>query len=130
VDAASNGGGGLAGVSIAAGSYVSPRLWALNRRDGAHRCPGNFLARTALRAVVTQWLRRIPEFDVEPGFNPPISDTFLEGSTVSLLDSPPLRWGPLSRLVRRLHLWQLRHRCDPFQPSIDVEWQRRYANRR
>jgi hypothetical protein len=43
--------------------------------------------------IVTRWLRRIPEFDVEPGFNPPVSDRVLEGSTVLLMDSLPLRWG-------------------------------------
>lgn len=34
---------------------------------GAHRCLGSHLARIELKLIVTEWLRRIPEFEVVPG---------------------------------------------------------------
>lgn len=39
---------------------------------GPHRCLGSHLARIELTLVVTEWLRRIPEFEVEPGYRPEI----------------------------------------------------------
>jgi cytochrome P450 len=40
---------------------------------GAHRCLGSHLARMELRLVVTEWLSRIPEFELPSGFDPQIS---------------------------------------------------------
>jgi cytochrome P450 len=39
---------------------------------GPHRCLGSHLARMELTIVVSEWLRRITEFDVAPGFSPEI----------------------------------------------------------
>jgi len=35
--------------------------------SGIHRCAGSNLARMELRVAIEEWLRRIPEFHVEPG---------------------------------------------------------------
>lgn len=56
---------------------------------GIHRCPGSFLAKTELRILLEEWLKRIRDFEIEPGekiiIDPGIS------STVRRL---PLRWLP------------------------------------
>jgi cytochrome P450 len=33
---------------------------------GIHRCAGSNLARMELRVAIEEWLRRIPEFDLDP----------------------------------------------------------------
>jgi len=43
------------------------RHWGFG--GGPHRCLGSNLARLELRLVLSEWLRRIPEFDVAPGFD-------------------------------------------------------------
>ncbi|MDZ4264102.1 MAG: cytochrome P450 [Mycobacterium sp.] len=40
---------------------------------GPHRCLGSHLARMELKLVVTEWLSRIPEFELAPGFVPEIT---------------------------------------------------------
>jgi cytochrome P450 len=60
---------------------------------GIHRCLGKTMARTELTVVVTEWLRAIPDFELEPGFTP--SFTFRQGGAVTL-GSLPLRWQPRS----------------------------------
>lgn len=40
---------------------------------GPHRCLGSHLARAELCLVVTEWLRRIPEFEVDHDFTPRIA---------------------------------------------------------
>ena len=85
----------VAGVTLPAGSEVRLCLGAINRDGsdaasgddlvmdgklhkhwgfggGAHRCLGSHLARMELNAVVNQWLCRIPEFELRPGFVPEI----------------------------------------------------------
>jgi cytochrome P450 len=44
------------------------RHWGFG--GGPHRCLGSNLARLELRLVLTEWLRRIPDFAVAPGFDP------------------------------------------------------------
>ncbi|NTY58770.1 cytochrome P450 [Mycolicibacterium sphagni] len=83
----------VAGVTLPAGAKVRLPLAAINRDGsdaisgdnvvmdgklhrhwgfggGPHRCLGSNLARMELRLVLTEWLRRIPDFDVAPGFDP------------------------------------------------------------
>ena len=38
---------------------------------GIHRCLGSHLARLQLRTAITEWHRRIPDYEVEPGFEVP-----------------------------------------------------------
>jgi cytochrome P450 len=62
------------------------RHWGFG--GGPHRCLGSHLARIELTLVVNEWLRRVPEFEVEPGFTPQITwpaNTFA-------LQRLPLRW--------------------------------------
>jgi cytochrome P450 len=58
---------------------------------GIHRCLGKTLARTELTVIVTEWLRAVPDFELERGFTP--SFTFRQGGAV-VLSSLPLRWEP------------------------------------
>lgn len=47
------------------------RHWGFG--GGPHRCLGSHLARLELTVIVDEWLRRIPEFDLAPGYTPEIS---------------------------------------------------------
>lgn len=40
---------------------------------GPHRCVGSHLARMEMNVVVTEWLRRIPYFELSPGYRPAIT---------------------------------------------------------
>jgi cytochrome P450 len=85
----------VAGITLPAGSEVRLCLGAINRDGsdatsgddlvmdgklhkhwgfggGPHRCLGSHLARMELTIIVSEWLRRIPEFDLAPGFRPEI----------------------------------------------------------
>jgi cytochrome P450 len=57
---------------------------------GIHRCLGKTLARMELTVIVTEWLRAVPDFELERGFTPGF--TFRQGGAVTL-SSLPLRWG-------------------------------------
>ena len=86
----------VAGVTLPAGAEVRLCLGAINRDGsdatsgddlvmdgkvhkhwgfggGAHRCLGSHLARMELNLVVTEWLKRIPDFELEPGYRPEIT---------------------------------------------------------
>jgi cytochrome P450 len=85
----------VAGITLPEGSEVRLCLGAINRDGsdatsgddlvmdgklhkhwgfggGPHRCLGSHLARMELTIVVSEWLRRIPAFDLVPGFRPEI----------------------------------------------------------
>jgi cytochrome P450 len=62
------------------------RHWGFG--GGPHRCLGSHLARMELNLVLEEWLRRIPEFEVEPGFTPHIGWPANTHSLTKL----PLRW--------------------------------------
>ncbi|WP_395312217.1 cytochrome P450 [Mycobacterium sp. AMU20-3851] len=86
----------VAGVTLPAGADVRLCLGAINRDasdglsvddlvldgklhkhwgfgGGPHRCLGSHLARMELRLVVSEWLARIPEFRLVPGYIPEIT---------------------------------------------------------
>lgn len=54
---------------------------------GMHQCIGAFLARTELRVFLTEWLKRIPDFELQPGAVPRV----VPGKVYSMR-SLPLRW--------------------------------------
>jgi cytochrome P450 len=57
---------------------------------GPHRCLGSHLARMEMREVLAEWHRRIPEYELAPGFTPRVDwPTGLVG-----LDSLPLVFPP------------------------------------
>jgi cytochrome P450 len=64
------------------------RHWGFG--GGPHRCLGAHLARMELNLVIEEWLRRIPEFEMEPGFTPRIAWPANTHSLTKL----PLRWTP------------------------------------
>ena len=63
------------------------RHWGFG--GGPHRCLGSHLARMELTLIVGEWLRRIPEFSLEPGYEPQI---VFPANTFGL-PSLPLRLG-------------------------------------
>ena len=86
----------VAGITIPKGSNVRLCLGAINRDSsdpvsgddlmldgklhrhwgfggGPHRCLGSHLAGMELRLAITEWLRRIPEFELATGYRPEIS---------------------------------------------------------
>ena len=86
----------VAGVDLPAGAEVRLCLGAINRDGsdaqsgddfvldgrlhkhwgfggGPHRCLGSHLARMELKLVVSEWLTRIPEFELVPGYIPEIT---------------------------------------------------------
>lgn len=86
----------VAGVTLPAGADVRLCIGAINRDDtdehsindlvldgklhkhwgfggGPHRCLGSHLARMELKLVVTEWLARIPDFRLAPGYVPEIT---------------------------------------------------------
>jgi cytochrome P450 len=100
----------VAGVTLPAGSRVRLCLGAINRDGsdaisgddfvmdgkvhkhwgfggGPHRCVGSHLARMEMNVVVTEWLSRIPHFEVSPGYRPEI----IWPSPTSTLTQLPLR---------------------------------------
>ena len=56
---------------------------------GVHRCLRKALARMELTVIVAEWLRAVPDFELERGFTP--SFAFAQGGAVTP-SSLPLRW--------------------------------------
>jgi len=69
------------------GDIQRQRHWAFG--GGMHRCLGLHLARLEMAAFVTEWLSRIPNFELEPGFPPAILH---KPTSVTHLGSLMLRW--------------------------------------
>lgn len=55
--------------------------------SGSHTCPGAHLARTEVRILLEEWLARIPEFSVAPGF-----EIAYTGGIVGSVNTLPLTW--------------------------------------
>jgi cytochrome P450 len=100
----------VAGVTLPTGARVRLCLGAINRDGsdaisgddltldgkvhkhwgfggGPHRCVGSHLARMEMNVVVTEWLRRIPHFELSHGYRPEI----IWPSPTSTLARLPLR---------------------------------------
>jgi cytochrome P450 len=58
---------------------------------GVHHCPGTHLARAELRIFLEEWLKRIPNFSLDPDRPPVFTSGYLAG-VLSL----PLVWDPAS----------------------------------
>ncbi|MGO9154662.1 cytochrome P450 [Mycobacterium sp.] len=56
---------------------------------GVHRCLGKALARMELTVIVVEWLRAVPDFELERDLT--LSFTFTQGGAVTP-SSLPLRW--------------------------------------
>jgi hypothetical protein len=103
----------IADVTIPAGSVVALCLASTNLDDsekssvnvtdgaairpsshrsfgaGVHRCLGKALARIELSVIVSEWLRAVPDFELERDFTP--NFTFTQGGAV-MPSRLPLRW--------------------------------------
>ncbi|CAB3722352.1 cytochrome P450 [Paraburkholderia rhynchosiae] len=55
--------------------------------NGAHRCPGSFLARVELKVFLQEWLKRIPDFRVKAG-----EKAGVHGGVNGTLYHLPLEW--------------------------------------
>ena len=69
------------------GELRRQRHWAFG--GGMHRCLGMHLARLEMDAFVTEWLNRIPNFELKPGFTPAIVH---KPTSVTHLRRLKLRW--------------------------------------
>src|ERR1700733_7567363 len=63
------------------------RHWAFG--GGIHRCLGMHLARLEMDAFLTEWLNRIPDFELKPGFTPMVVH---KPTSVTHLRRLKLRW--------------------------------------
>jgi cytochrome P450 len=74
--------------------YPNPLAIDFNRKplhatfgNGVHRCPGSMLARIEIRVFLEEWLKRIPDFSVNPN-DKPVTSTGRVNGVVKL----PLVW--------------------------------------
>jgi len=56
---------------------------------GPHRCAGANLARLEMRIMLEEWLRQIPEFEIDPE-----QEVLLQTGTSNSVLQLPLRWVP------------------------------------
>ena len=78
------------GDEISRGSHGEVRRqrhWAFG--GGMHRCLGMHLARLEMDAFLTEWLNRIPNFELKPGFTPAVVH---KPTSVTHLRRLKLRW--------------------------------------
>ncbi len=68
---------------------------------GAHRCPGNHLARMEIRVMLEEWLRRIPEFRIDPNEKP-----LFKGGITASIENMKFVWDPTTT-----------HRIELMEPS-------------
>jgi cytochrome P450 len=55
--------------------------------NGPHRCPGENLARTEVSIALTEWLSRIPDFEIDPE-----RAVVKDGGIVACIKHLPIRW--------------------------------------
>lgn len=67
--------------------FERPAKWTATFGAGPHRCPGMNLARMEIRITVEEWLRRIPQFEIDPD-RPLVQQT----GGVNGITQLPLRW--------------------------------------
>jgi cytochrome P450 len=87
LEAAGREHGGDEILTASNGEIRPQRHWAFGA--GMHRCLGLHLARLEMVAFVTEWLSRIPNFELEPGSAPAIVH---KPTSVTHLESLMLRW--------------------------------------
>jgi cytochrome P450 len=80
-----NGGEDIARGSD--GEVLRQRHWAFG--GGMHRCLGMHLARLEMDAFISEWLSRIPDFEVKTGFTPTVVH---KPTSVTHLRRLKLRW--------------------------------------
>jgi cytochrome P450 len=69
------------------GEVRRQRHWAFGA--GMHRCLGMHLARLEMDTFLTEWLNRIPDFELKPGFTPTVVQ---KPTSVTHLRRLKLRW--------------------------------------
>jgi cytochrome P450 len=87
LEAAGRENGGDEISTAGTGEIQRQRNWAFG--GGMHRCLGMHLARLEMDAFLTEWLNRIPNFELKPGFTPTVVH---KPTSVTHLRRLKLRW--------------------------------------
>jgi cytochrome P450 len=87
LEAAGREDGGDEVFTNSTGEIQRQRNWAFG--GGMHRCLGMHLARLEMAAFLTEWLRHVHDFEIEPGFVPAVVH---KPTSVTHLESLMLRW--------------------------------------